>query len=381
MISQNPPYKAVYHPLEIAFCGYSGSGKTTLISSIVKKLSGNYDIGYLKHDAHHFIMDKEGKDTFVIKSSGARIISIHDQEQMAIIDQRSSVEKLIEPGRNLTLLKSDFLLVEGLKHGSIPKIVVLGPLEQSNKILEDFRVGKLHNVLAFVGQSQNCPFETDIAYFERNQIDQISNFIVQSLKNRISQDILGLVLIGGHSKRMGTDKFSIEYAKATQLERVYNTISQVCSEIYISCRQDQFEDPRLISYEKKLVDQFYNIGPLGAILSAFQKFPNHAIMTIACDLPLLGEQEIKLLQMKRNPFKFATSFLNPEGLPEPLCAIYEPKAKAMMHAFFGLGYHCPRKMLMNMNISGIKNYNYQALSNANTPEEREAIRSLMENYE
>ena len=54
----------LFNPFEIAFCGYSETGKTTLITSLLKELSPQHKIGYVKHDAHKFQIDYEGKDTY-----------------------------------------------------------------------------------------------------------------------------------------------------------------------------------------------------------------------------------------------------------------------------------------------------------------------------
>ncbi|MDA9793096.1 molybdopterin-guanine dinucleotide biosynthesis protein MobB, partial [Bacteriovoracaceae bacterium] len=68
-----------YHPFEIAFCGLSNSGKTTLVSKLIKELSTDYNVGYLKHDAHGFEMDKTGKDTWHATNSGASVVVINDE--------------------------------------------------------------------------------------------------------------------------------------------------------------------------------------------------------------------------------------------------------------------------------------------------------------
>lgn len=48
----------------ISIVGHSGSGKTTLIERVIPKLKAKgYKVGTIKHDAHHFEIDHEGKDT------------------------------------------------------------------------------------------------------------------------------------------------------------------------------------------------------------------------------------------------------------------------------------------------------------------------------
>ena len=56
----------LFHPFEIAFCGYSGSGKTTLIREVVRHLSLRHSIAYYKHGCHRFEIDREGKAVFAL---------------------------------------------------------------------------------------------------------------------------------------------------------------------------------------------------------------------------------------------------------------------------------------------------------------------------
>ena len=51
------------------------------------------------------------------------------------------------------------------------------------------------------------------------------------------------------------------------------------------------------------------------------------------------------------------------------CAIYEPKSKMDLCTFFGMGYRCPRKVLINSNTKVIDCPNPDHLGNANTPED------------
>jgi len=68
-------------------------------------------------------------------------------------------------------------------------------------------------------------------------------------------------------------------------------------------------------------------GPFNGILSAHNLHPEVAWLVLACDLPLMDLTALKQLVEERDADKFATSFSNKENpLPEPVCAIWEPKA-------------------------------------------------------
>ncbi len=352
-----------FHPFELAFCGYSGAGKTTVIEKIVNILSKDYKLGFIKHDAHQFEMDREGKDSYRIQNAGANEVFIHNQSKWA---------KLGTGKANLFNIKSslidlDFVLIEGHKLSNIPKIVVLGDKEKTDCIYNDFQQGKLKNVIGFIGIDNEPAFKTELPYFQRDNDKEIANFIIKYLKSKIEElPIYGLVLSGGKSTRMGQDKGAIDYYGVSQTKYLANELNQVCTKTFISCREEQKQEQHLQTYPQ-IKDEFLNLGPMGGILSAFSKYPNAIWLVIACDLPFANKEMFIELIQQRNPFKTATCFINPDkGWAEPLCTIYEPKARNRLFQFLGAGYSCPRKMLLNSEINTIKSDNLKGLENANT---------------
>jgi molybdopterin-guanine dinucleotide biosynthesis protein A len=113
---------------------------------------------------------------------------------------------------------------------------------------------------------------------------------------------------------------------------------------------------------------------MGAILSAFRQNPNTAWLVVAVDLPLLDKSTLQLLIENRNPSKLATAFNSPVNeFPEPLIAIWEPRAYPVLLQFLAQGYSCPRKALINTDVELLDAPNPEALFNVNTPEERKKL--------
>ncbi|MBW7907991.1 MAG: NTP transferase domain-containing protein [Kiritimatiellae bacterium] len=190
--------------------------------------------------------------------------------------------------------------------------------------------------------------------------------------------LYGLVLAGGRSKRMGRDKSAILYGDRPQVETTFQLLSPLCVQTFISNRSDQSCTP---GHEGKpqLHDRYTDLGPLGGLLTAFDTHPSCAWLVIACDLPFLKRETLDHLIANRDPKCDATAFRSHhfEGLPEPLCAIYEPAMRARLQQFAADGITCPRKALVRSNTHLIDLPDPHALENANLPEEFEAARAAL----
>lgn len=191
--------------------------------------------------------------------------------------------------------------------------------------------------------------------------------------------IYGLVLSGGKSTRMGTDKGLIAYHGIPQREYLYGLLSQVCEKTFVSLREDQ--ESELPAEMETIVDLNEFKGPYNGLLSAHKKYPDVAWLVLACDLPLMDLEALKELMEARNAEREATAFaLKENPLPEPLCAIWEPHALQNSVAYLESGNGtCPRKYLINHDTELVFPNNENVLLNANSEEEyKEAIKKLAE---
>jgi len=184
----------------------------------------------------------------------------------------------------------------------------------------------------------------------------------------------GLVLAGGESSRMGFDKGLINYHGLTQREYLLELLKPFTVETYISSRPGQITGDEL----PVIIDTFQNLGPFGGILSAFNIDPDAAWLVVACDFPLLNHAGIQQLVSERNPSSIATSFLDEHTLmPEPWITILEPKIYPILNQYHARGKTSLRGILVDYNSTVIRAIHPDILLNANTPEEAEKIRQMI----
>ena len=160
-------------------------------------------------------------------------------------------------------------------------------------------------------------------------------------------DMYGLVLAGGKSTRMGTDKGSLDYHGMPQREFLFNILNKFCHKVFTSCYAGQNIPKEL----NPLEDQYEIKGPMNGILSALKQDPDKAWIIVAVDMPCVVDKVFEQLISNRNKKKVATCFYNEsEKFPEPLLTIWEPTALPLLLAFVEEGRTSPRDFLTSNSV-------------------------------
>jgi len=283
---------------------------------------------------------------------------------------------------NVLFNNADLVLVNGNHFVAAQQIVYI---DNDRLASIEKRLNQFTNVLAFILKDA----ETEIPEFIKTQVANweglpkinlnsnrpIFKLIKNELQNNIP-DIYGLVLTGGKSSRMGIDKRGINYYGIAQQTQLANMLAQCCAKVYVSINTAQKNN--LDDYPT-IQDRFIGMGPMGAILTAMQTNPKVAWLVLACDYPLMDKATLQHLIKNRKPKTTATAYKSVEAhqFPEPLVTIYEPKSYITLLQFLGLGYSCPRKMLINSNVHLLEAKQKKVFQNANEPQQMEAAIRLI----
>jgi len=170
---------------------------------------------------------------------------------------------------------------------------------------------------------------------------------------------------------MGRDKALLTYRHPRpQAVVTYELLQEFCARVYLSVRPGQRDSDGPLASLRQLADRFEEIGPMAGILTALSEHPDSPWLVVACDLPFLNRATLQRLIAARDPQKLATAFRSAhDGLPEPLCAIYEPSSRARLLELVAQGVHCPRKALIASSVHLIDLADARSLDNVNDPQE------------
>ncbi|WP_276134433.1 molybdenum cofactor guanylyltransferase [Polluticoccus soli] len=147
----------------------------------------------------------------------------------------------------------------------------------------------------------------------------------------------GLVVCGGKSSRMGTDKSLVNYHGKPQRYHLYELMKPHCERVFISCNALQVPD--IPSEYEVLVDdpEYGDIGPMAALLTAFKQHPEASFMVVGCDYPFFSQAHIEQLSKATLQSENAAAFYNADNeFYEPLLAGYQSIVKHTLELNFRL---------------------------------------------
>jgi molybdenum cofactor guanylyltransferase len=139
----------------------------------------------------------------------------------------------------------------------------------------------------------------------------------------------GLVLAGGAGRRLGRDKGLLDYHGVPQARWAYDRLARLSERVYVSVRADQ-ADKAPYAELPLIVDVGASDGPASGLSSAWAAHSGVAWLVLAADMPLVSATVLADLVAARDPSALATAFRHADGTIEPLCAVWEPAAAALI---------------------------------------------------
>ncbi|GGN01549.1 hypothetical protein GCM10010967_39960 [Dyadobacter beijingensis] len=189
--------------------------------------------------------------------------------------------------------------------------------------------------------------------------------------------LYGLVICGGESTRMGTDKSLLVYHQKPQYEHVGDLLAPLCERVILGCNAQQAQTFHT-TYEK-LTDlpAFAGAGPMTALLTAFATHPGNDFLVAGCDYPNLTTGELANFLHSVEKDSTAAAFYNAEGFYEPLLGWYSKSAGTVLKEGFKTGQRALQRFLQTENAGKYQPASAETMTSVDTPEAfRAAKRAL-----
>jgi molybdopterin-guanine dinucleotide biosynthesis protein MobB len=287
-------------------CGWSGSGKTSLLESAIPHLcKKGLKVALLKNTHHEIQVDHPGKDSDRLFRSGADVFLRGSEEGLTRSRDRTHLS--LAASLNSLPPAYDLVLLEGHKNLPIPKVWLVDSAQSTAP-------QEIEGIVATLPPGSGR-LESFLSILD-------DWFAQQWLKT----PVLGCVLIGGQSSRMGQPKHMIQKNGRTWIEQTVEVLDQLTSRVIIAGTGTLPE--RVRDYDR-LLDVPNVRGPMAGILSALRWSPGSSWLVTACDLPLLSLPALEWLLATRAPGVWATlpQLKRPEDGIEPLLAHYDFRSR------------------------------------------------------
>ncbi|HCK54635.1 MAG TPA: molybdopterin-guanine dinucleotide biosynthesis protein MobA [Planctomycetaceae bacterium] len=184
----------------------------------------------------------------------------------------------------------------------------------------------------------------------------------------------GIILCGGHSRRMGSPKANLPFGPQTMLERMVEILSGTVAPIAIVTAA-HLAPPRLPPEIIIAQDEYADAGPLGGLHAGLTAILPHAEIAFAtaCDAPLLKPAIITELARQMESADLA---IPRDGeYHHPLMAIYRTALVHKIEDLLSAGIRRPVELLNHVtahevNVDQLRpvDPNLDSFRNLNTPE-------------
>lgn len=240
-----------------------------------------------------------------------------------------------------------------------------------SELIKSFQVGKAKgNLLLLI---RDYLLDDCISYY---QLQGATHLTGAFFKAPVNENLGGaLILCGGKSSRMQTDKSLINYHGKPQRYYLYEVLRQIYNDIFISCNKEQAQAIGE-GYNFIVDDEKYsNSGPMGGLLSAFEKHPDKSFLVVGCDYPFITIDDIAKLINARSKNAKAVCYFNSEtNFAEPLLAVYEKECYELLQLDFKKNNFSLRHFLDEINAEKIIAVAPQKIKSIDTLEDYHKVR-------
>ncbi|MFA5417100.1 MAG: molybdenum cofactor guanylyltransferase [Bacteroidales bacterium] len=192
------------------------------------------------------------------------------------------------------------------------------------------------------------------------------------MTNQLNNDITGIVLSGGKSRRMGKEKGLCHFRGKALITYAIDILKPLCRELIISANNkiDQYE---LLDYPV-ISDEIPDAGPIGGLYSCLKQSQSDINLVISCDTPFVTIEVYQELLKYSNDYQ-AVVPIHENGFIEPLTACYHLSCVSVIQQQLETGNYKMMDLLDELNTkyvrfeSAMEGLKASLFHNLNSPED------------
>ncbi|WP_421919955.1 molybdenum cofactor guanylyltransferase [Marinifilum sp.] len=181
---------------------------------------------------------------------------------------------------------------------------------------------------------------------------------------------LGIILCGGKSSRMGTEKGLVEWKGKALIEYSVDCLKNICDELLVSSNSDFYH---YLNF-RVIKDEIMNCGPIGGIYSCMKEVKADYYFVISCDVPNVTSSLYQDL-LKNIGTSDLIYAVDEFGKKQPLVSIFKSTSFSVIEKELVKGNYKMMKLLsliphVEFNVlKGLDYYSPTILSNVNSADE------------
>ena len=195
-------------------------------------------------------------------------------------------------------------------------------------------------------------------------------------------EITGVVLAGGKSRRMGFNKAEAEMNGESMLIRMIDKLKEITPIIVVSCGATSYPNIDWL----QIPDEHPQCGPLGGIYSVMKASKTSLHLVLSCDIPLVSISLLEYIASAATQSNaLITVPIDENGQPQMMCAVYHKDVLPILKQQLDANVYKMKSLLDLVSVEYIKIarehplYQENAFMNVNSPIHLEEARKLWNN--
>ena len=139
-----------------------------------------------------------------------------------------------------------------------------------------------------------------------------------------------IILAGGKSSRMGTDKALLEYQGKAFVQILYDNLKNICSEVIISSNNSEIK----IEEAKTVADDIKDIGPMGGLYTCLKLSKTDFNIVVSVDTPFISAK--LLTEVYEQSQQYDISIIEHNKKTHPLIGVYHKNVVKILNFFDSL---------------------------------------------